>query len=481
MATRSFFLAGPCGASPAARFMPPTHRRDTPEPARAGLVHGSAAPRSRPSPRSTASCIFCGLTRMALPPAMVSAAVANSNSFPLGRGTSSRKSFFISLASGGGVSRSGQASVHARRRCVVPRGLRASVSDLSKRRGFLSTKSRTRDPVMVEPVSARLNIVENGPLQEIQTFDWYRQRRRPPEARLKTLHAARRAAREPDGRGSAFGARAARSGTPPRPPRWPSWRVTRRSASSACSANSTNPRRPPRARTPWTGRLPRLRRGRIERERDDGLSPTRTKAGARRRAEKAPGGARRSPGAEGDGAHVKSWRSASPRCWRRTSARMRSRRRRSPRRSASSPRSARRCSRRSSSSRTSTPSSSASLRPFARLIANGKEQLRSVVCSQERLRELQSKDPSELSLQEFAVLRVHQETANLRAELDVCRVERDGARDPLGRLELDNQRLTRESKAPASTSRSRTRSPRRSAPRSSRDASDWRASWRTPW
>ena len=50
------------------------------------------------------------------------------------------------------------------------------------------------------------------------------------------------------------------------------------------------------------------------------------------------------------------------------------------------------------------------------------------------------------SLQEFAVLRVHQETSNLRAELDVTRVERDGARDQLGRLELDNQRLTRESK-----------------------------------
>ena len=84
--------------------------------------------------------------------------------------------------------------------------------------------------------------------------------------------------------------------------------------------------------------------------------------------------------------------------------------------------------------------------PLREAIAHGKEQLRSVVCSQERLRELQSKDPSELSLQEFAVLRVHQETANLRAELDVPRVERDGARDQLGRLELDNQRLTRESK-----------------------------------
>ena len=84
--------------------------------------------------------------------------------------------------------------------------------------------------------------------------------------------------------------------------------------------------------------------------------------------------------------------------------------------------------------------------PLREAIANAKEQLRSVVCSQERLRELQSKDPSELSLQEFAVLRVHQETANLRAELDVTRVERDGARDQLGRLELDNQRLTRESK-----------------------------------
>ena len=125
MATRSFFLAVPFGASPAARFMPPTHRRDTPSHLVVGscIVCGASSSSFSSKYRS---CIFCGLTRMALPPAMVSAAVANSNSFPLGRGTSSRKSFFISLEGlGRGVcSRRAEARGDARRREGSGRGAR---------------------------------------------------------------------------------------------------------------------------------------------------------------------------------------------------------------------------------------------------------------------------------------------------------------------------------------------------------------------
>ena len=82
--------------------------------------------------------------------------------------------------------------------------------------------------------------------------------------------------------------------------------------------------------------------------------------------------------------------------------------------------------------------------PLREAVQNAKEQLRAVVCSQEKLAELQAKDPAALSLQEFTILRVHQETANLRAELDVCRVERDSARETSGRFEADAARLTRE-------------------------------------
>lgn len=84
--------------------------------------------------------------------------------------------------------------------------------------------------------------------------------------------------------------------------------------------------------------------------------------------------------------------------------------------------------------------------PLREAVQGAKDQLRSVVCSQERLKELQAQDPSALSLADFVILRVHQETANLRADLDVTRVERDTSRDALGRLELDNKRLAREAK-----------------------------------
>ena len=84
--------------------------------------------------------------------------------------------------------------------------------------------------------------------------------------------------------------------------------------------------------------------------------------------------------------------------------------------------------------------------PLREAVQNAKEQLRAVVCSQEKLAELQSKDPAALSLQEFTILRVHQETANLRAELDVCRVERDSARETSNRFEMDAARFARELK-----------------------------------
>ena len=84
--------------------------------------------------------------------------------------------------------------------------------------------------------------------------------------------------------------------------------------------------------------------------------------------------------------------------------------------------------------------------PLREAVQNAKEQLRAVVCSQEKLAELQSKDPAALSLQEFTILRVHQDTANLRAELDVCRVERDSARETSNRFEMDAARFARELK-----------------------------------
>ena len=68
--------------------------------------------------------------------------------------------------------------------------------------------------------------------------------------------------------------------------------------------------------------------------------------------------------------------------------------------------------------------------PLREAVQGAKDQLRSVVCSQERLKELQAQDPSALSLADFVILRVHQETANLRADLardrllDRARVQR---------------------------------------------------------
>ena len=82
--------------------------------------------------------------------------------------------------------------------------------------------------------------------------------------------------------------------------------------------------------------------------------------------------------------------------------------------------------------------------PLREAVQNAKDQLRVVVCSQEKLAELQAKDPAKLTLQEFTILRVHQETANLRAERDACRVERDSKSETSRRFEMDAARLARE-------------------------------------
>ena len=95
--------------------------------------------------------------------------------------------------------------------------------------------------------------------------------------------------------------------------------------------------------------------------------------------------------------------------------------------------------------------------PLREAVQNAKEQLRAVVCSQEKLAELQAKDRRRSPCRSSPSC-VHQETANLRAELDVCRVERD-ARETSGRFEADAARLTRELARRASTSRAPTPTP----------------------
>ena len=47
----------------------------------------------------------------------------------------------------------------------------------------------------------------------------------------------------------------------------------------------------------------------------------------------------------------------------------------------------------------------------------------------ERMRELTATPESQLSLPEFCIMRIHQETATLREELGVVRIERDNSRD----------------------------------------------------
>ena len=44
------------------------------------------------------------------------------------------------------------------------------------------------------------------------------------------------------------------------------------------------------------------------------------------------------------------------------------------------------------------------------------------------------------------MLRVHQETAELRQNLDVCRLERDALKDANARLDVDNKRMQRDLK-----------------------------------
>lgn len=84
--------------------------------------------------------------------------------------------------------------------------------------------------------------------------------------------------------------------------------------------------------------------------------------------------------------------------------------------------------------------------PLREAVNDTKDQLRKLVCSQERMVELQAMPTSQLSLSEFCVMRVHQETATMRDELGVVRVERDAGRDAAARAQLDNERLARECK-----------------------------------
>ena len=48
---------------------------------------------------------------------------------------------------------------------------------------------------------------------------------------------------------------------------------------------------------------------------------------------------------------------------------------------------------------------------------DAKDALRKLVCSQERMHELQAMPAQQLSLPEFCIMRVHQETATMRDEL----------------------------------------------------------------
>lgn len=84
--------------------------------------------------------------------------------------------------------------------------------------------------------------------------------------------------------------------------------------------------------------------------------------------------------------------------------------------------------------------------PLKDAIADAKSQLQRLVCSPERMRDLETMPATQLSLPEFCILRVHQETATLRDELGVARVERDAARDAAARAELGNEQLKREAK-----------------------------------
>jgi len=84
--------------------------------------------------------------------------------------------------------------------------------------------------------------------------------------------------------------------------------------------------------------------------------------------------------------------------------------------------------------------------PLRQAIAQAKDDIRVLTCSQERAQELTRRKQEDLSLAEFAILRIHQETGDLRQELDVTRIERDALKDANARLDVDNKRMARELK-----------------------------------
>lgn len=135
-ATRRFlFTLFPFGASAAAKFMPPTQHRDMPSQRVLGLCWIMDSSFLSVSVKY-ASCILVGFMTVARPAEPARTAPDRSRWLASGRGTSSRRSFMVqSRERGRGVSKGASGRSRACR-CVVPRGLRASVSDLSKRRGF---------------------------------------------------------------------------------------------------------------------------------------------------------------------------------------------------------------------------------------------------------------------------------------------------------------------------------------------------------
>ena len=84
--------------------------------------------------------------------------------------------------------------------------------------------------------------------------------------------------------------------------------------------------------------------------------------------------------------------------------------------------------------------------PLREAIVSAKDELAVLMCSTERMQELTRRRQDDLSLPEFAMLRVHQETAELRQNLDVCRLERDALKDANARLDVDNKRMQRDLK-----------------------------------
>ena len=84
--------------------------------------------------------------------------------------------------------------------------------------------------------------------------------------------------------------------------------------------------------------------------------------------------------------------------------------------------------------------------PLREAIVSAKDELAVLTCSTERMQELTRRRQDDLSLPEFAMLRVHQETADLRQNLDVCRLERDALKDANARLDVDNKRMQRDLK-----------------------------------